>query len=214
MTPKRIDRLRALAHQEVARAKEHPLRLLRLGLVRHEVHGRSLRRFRDRLRVSRVVLVALDEGLHIDRGDQPHLVAERQDLPAPVVGAGARLHRHRTLRLRGEKAQQLPAAQLPSVRHRPVRPRPVHLKAPLCQIDPDDASLSHVDGLLPQMVDNRSAPSWHIAMPPGGGVHSIGTTSECLVSWAGRNPQVRNDTAIAWPTYSLTRTIGVGSRLL
>ena len=39
---------------------------------------------------------------------------------------------------------------------------------PLCQIDPDDASLSHVDGLLPQMVDNRSVPSWHIAMPPGG----------------------------------------------
>ena len=52
VTPKRIDRLRALPHQEVARAKEHPLRLLRLALDRHEVHGRSLCRFRDRLRVS------------------------------------------------------------------------------------------------------------------------------------------------------------------
>ena len=145
VTPKRIDRLRALAHQQVTGAKEHPLRLLRLGLDRHEVHGRTLGRFRDRLRVRRVVLVPLDEGLHVDRRNQPHLVTERHDLPAPVVGAGARLHRHRARRLRGEKAQQLPAPQLPAVRHRPVRLRPVYLKAPLCQIDPDDANLFHVD---------------------------------------------------------------------
>ena len=178
VTPKRIDRLRALAHQEVARAKEHPLRLLRLGLDRHEVHGRSLRRFRDRLRVSRVVLAALDEGLHVDRGDQPHFVAERRDLPAPVVGTGARPHRYRTPRLRGEKAQQLPAAQLLPVRYRPIPVRPVYLKAALCQIDPDDANLFHVDASPPS--DGRliaSVPSWHIAMPPGGGVHSIGTRS-------------------------------------
>ena len=125
--------------------KEHPLGLLRFRLDRHEVHGGPLRRLRDRLRVGRVVLVALYERLHVDRGDQPHLVAESRDLPAPVVGAGARLHHHRTPRLRGEKAQQLPAAQLPAVCHRPIRPGPVYLEAPLCQIDSDDANLFHVD---------------------------------------------------------------------
>ena len=125
--------------------KEHRLRLLGLRLNRHEVHGRSLRRFRDRLRVGRVVLASLDERLHVDRGNQPHLVAERRDLPAPVMGAGASLHRRRTPRLRGEKPQQPPAAQLPAEGHRPVRSRPVQLKAALCQINPDDANLFHVD---------------------------------------------------------------------
>ena len=45
-------------------------------------------------------------------------------------------------------------------------------------MDPDDGNLFRVDGLLPQMVDYRSIPSWHIAMPPGGGVHSIGKLPE------------------------------------
>ena len=152
VTPKGIDRLCALAHQQVTRAKEHPLSLLRFRLDRHEVHGRTLRGFRDRLRVRRVVLVPLDEGLHVDRRNQPHLVTERLDLPAPVVGAGARLHRHRARRLRGEKTQQLPAAQLLAVRYRPVRLRPVYLKAALCQIDPDDANLLH---WMPPPSDGR-----------------------------------------------------------
>ena len=39
VTPKRVDHLRALAHQQVTGAKEHPMRLLSLGLDRHEVHG-------------------------------------------------------------------------------------------------------------------------------------------------------------------------------
>ena len=81
----------------------------RRGVTTRRMRGpeaaRSLHRFRDRLRVSCVVLAALDEKLHLDRGDQSHLVAERHDLTAPVVGAGARLHRHRTLRMHGEKAQ-------------------------------------------------------------------------------------------------------------
>ena len=39
VAPKRVDRLRALAHQQVARVKEH----LCFRLDRHEVHGRTLR---------------------------------------------------------------------------------------------------------------------------------------------------------------------------
>ena len=63
-------------------------------------------------------------------------------------------------------------AQLLAVRYRPVRLRPVYLKAALCQINPDDANLLH---WMPPPSGGRkcSVPSWHIAMPPGGGVHSI-----------------------------------------
>ena len=41
-----------------------------------------------------------------------------------------------------ETAEASPA-QLPAVRHRSIGSRPMYLKAPLCQIDPDDASLLH-----------------------------------------------------------------------
>lgn len=37
VVPKRVDRLCTLAHQQVMGAKEHPQRLLRLRLDRHEV---------------------------------------------------------------------------------------------------------------------------------------------------------------------------------
>ena len=40
-------------------------------------------RFGDRLRVRGVVLLSLDERLHVDRCNQPHLATERHDLPAP-----------------------------------------------------------------------------------------------------------------------------------
>ena len=139
----RVDRLGALAHQKVARAEQHPLCLLLFPLHRHEAHGRPLGRLADRLRVRRVVLLTLHEGLDIDRRDQPDLVAELADLAAPVMRARARLHRHHAVRLRGHKVQHLLPAQLPAERDRAVRPRAMHLKAALRQIDPDDANLVH-----------------------------------------------------------------------
>jgi len=41
-------------------------------------------------------LLPLDEGLHIGRRDQPHLVAQLADLAAPEVGAAAGFHRDNT----------------------------------------------------------------------------------------------------------------------
>ena len=91
-------------------------------LHRHEAHGRPLRRLADRLRVRRVVLLALHEGLHVDRRDQPDLMAELHDLPAPVVRARTRLHRHHAARLRSEERQQRPPAQRLAEHDRAVRP--------------------------------------------------------------------------------------------
>jgi hypothetical protein len=61
-------------------------------LDRKEVHGRSLHGFRDRLSIAVVVLVPLEERLHVLRRDQTHVVAERCQLAADVMGARAGLH--------------------------------------------------------------------------------------------------------------------------
>ena len=61
---RRIDRMRALAHQKIARAEQHTLGLLLFRLYSHEAHGRALYRLADRLRVRRVVLLPLYERLH------------------------------------------------------------------------------------------------------------------------------------------------------
>ena len=120
----------------------------------HDAHGRSLRCLAYRLRVRRVVLMPFDEGLHIDRRDQFHLVAELLGLPTPIVSARARFHRHRTARLRREEVEQLAPAQLLPERNRPVCVRPMQLKAVLRQIDPDDGNLLH-GCLLPKVVRLR-----------------------------------------------------------
>ena len=79
-----------------------------LGLVldrpyRHEPLARPPRRLANRRRIDRVVLVAPDIRLHMRGRDQPHLEAERQQLPPPVMRRGAGLHRHHTPRELGEK---------------------------------------------------------------------------------------------------------------
>ena len=81
--------------------------------------------------------------LHVDRRDQPHIVAELQNLPAPVVGARTGLHRHHASLLRAENVQQPLPAQLPAERDRAVRPSTMKLKAALRQINRDDGNLFH-----------------------------------------------------------------------
>jgi hypothetical protein len=46
------------------------------------------------------------------------------------------------------------------------------LKYRLCEIDADDANF--VQGCLLLLWCFRRSPAWHIAMPSGGGIHSIG----------------------------------------
>ena len=77
VTPKRIDRLRALAHPQVTGAKKHPLCVLRLSFDRDGMHGWPLGRFGDRLCVRLVVLVHNDQRRHVDRRNRPHFVTER-----------------------------------------------------------------------------------------------------------------------------------------
>jgi len=52
------------------------------ALARYERRRRALRRLADRLRIGHVVLLPLDEGLHVRRRDQAGLVTQGGDLAA------------------------------------------------------------------------------------------------------------------------------------
>jgi hypothetical protein len=99
--------------------------------------------FADRLGIGRVVLVSLHEGLHIDRRNQPHLMAQRADLPRPMVRTGAGFHRDDALGSGSEKRQHLRPGYLLLERRRSVPSRAMRLKDVLRQIEPDDANFLH-----------------------------------------------------------------------
>lgn len=139
----RVDGLRPLTDQQIPSLESHGRRLLLDALHGHEAHRGAGCSLRDRLRVGSVVLVAADERLDMDRGDQTHLMPERTNLPRPVVGAPARFHRDQTGRRRSEELEQFPTRQLPAECHRPVGACAMELKDVLRQIQPDDANLRH-----------------------------------------------------------------------
>jgi hypothetical protein len=72
-------------------------------------HGRPDHGLADRLGVGGVVLVRLDEGLHVLGRDQPDLVAEGLQLPRPVVRARAGLDANQARRQPGEERGDLAA---------------------------------------------------------------------------------------------------------
>jgi len=66
---------------------------LLLGRLDHnEPHGWAPDCLADRLGVGRIVLVALDVGLHILCRHQPNLVAELRQLTHPMMRRGAGFH--------------------------------------------------------------------------------------------------------------------------
>jgi hypothetical protein len=103
VSPDRVDGLSALANEKTTGLECKPGGLFLNGFHRHESHGGSGRRFRDRLRIGRVIFISLYEGLHVDRRDQPHLVPETTYLPSPVMRACAGLHGDQTARYRSEE---------------------------------------------------------------------------------------------------------------
>ena len=68
----------------------------------HKAHGGTLHGLGNRLSVAEVVLLALEEGLHILRRHQLRVVAEGQELPAQMMGADAGLHADQAGRHVGE----------------------------------------------------------------------------------------------------------------
>src|SRR3954449_1233653 len=147
VTAQGVDTLRPLPYQQVAGPEHNSVRLLCLVLHRHKAHPRPLRRFANRLSIRHIILLPLDEGLHVSGWDPPHRVAQLAKLPRPVVRPATSLQRHKTARLPREKLEHLGPHQALAEHHPAGRISPVRLKYPLRNIKPYRASLAH--GRLP-----------------------------------------------------------------
>src|SRR5262249_49874659 len=94
-----IGHCRALADQASADAMESQQVHLLRRLDAHEAHRRPLHGFGDRFGVAIVVLVALEERLHVLRRDQSHVMTEGFELPWPgppaATAIGGHSNRHR-----------------------------------------------------------------------------------------------------------------------
>ena len=73
----------ALSDQEISSPEDHGRCLLRLTLHGDKAHGWSLRSLADCLRISHIVLLSLDKGLHIGGRDQADFVAQFAKSPRP-----------------------------------------------------------------------------------------------------------------------------------
>jgi hypothetical protein len=143
MRPQRIDQGGALANQPFPATMQQQCGLLLGCLDCHKPHARPAHRLADRFRIGRVVLVALEVGLDVLRRHQPHLVAQRLQLPRPVVRRGTRLQPDQAARQGGEEPHHLAAPQLLAQNRCTAHIDPVHLKNMLRQIQPDRRNLAH-----------------------------------------------------------------------
>src|SRR5271155_848164 len=88
-----------------------------------------------------------------------------------MMGAPAGLHSNDTARVLGQKREDLFARKFLTERHAPISAGAMQLKAPLCKVETDNANFFH--GCPLHSWDAQTSPPWHIAMPSGGGIHSI-----------------------------------------
>ena len=121
MPAQSVERRRALAGEQLAGPVAHQFGLFLNRTHRHEPLARPTRRLANRRRVGRVILVPAHIRLHMRRRDQPHLEAERQQLPRPVMGRRTSLHRHNTRRQLSKEGHEPAARELAPRRSRPYQ---------------------------------------------------------------------------------------------
>ena len=138
-----IDHLGALADEHLPRAKQHGAGLLVFRLHGDKPHGRAQRGLDNGLSIRRIILLALDERLHVDRRDQAHIVSQLLELATPAMCRGASLHGDNAPGLLGNKCQNLTPGKLLAKHNRPVLARPVQLENALCQVNADDGNFRH-----------------------------------------------------------------------
>src|SRR3954469_11420792 len=141
MTAERVYQLRALPDQKIPRPEQHGARLLSLGLNRDKAHRRSTCSLSDRFRVSRIVLLTLDERFDVGGWDQSNLMPEVTDGPPPVVRAPTGFQGDNAARLRGKETENFLSGKLFAEPNATVGKGAMRLEGPLCKIKTDNANL-------------------------------------------------------------------------
>ncbi len=104
--PKSVHQLRALVDQPLSSAKQDGTALLFRRLRLDETHFWPLCSDHYGFGIHRVVLLPLDERLHVMRSDQLHVVSAPAHLARPVMRAAARFHDNNGGRLLGHEISE------------------------------------------------------------------------------------------------------------
>ena len=110
------------------RAKQHGAALLVFRLHRDKTHGGAQHRFDNGLSIRRIILLTLDEWLHVDWRDQAHTMAKLLEFAAPAVRRGASLHGNNAGRLLGKERRHLTPRKLLAKHNQPVVAPAMQLK--------------------------------------------------------------------------------------
>src|SRR5271169_1162520 len=122
--------------------KYHAALLLgRLG--RHKPHVSPGDGFTDGLGIGGIVLVPLDVRLHVSRRHQPYRMAERLELPRPMVRRGAGLNTDQTRWQLLKKRQNVPTLYLATDDHLTFGVNAVNLEDRLGDIETDCCNRLH-----------------------------------------------------------------------
>jgi len=177
VTAQSVDQLGPLLHEKIARPEDNGPGLLLLILHGHVPHVGPLGRLADRLRISRIILMPLDERFDIRRRDQADRVTQLGDLAGPVMGPAARLQGHQARRLRGHELDQFRAGDLLAKDDMTRRIRSMRLENVLSDVQSDCAHLTH-RRLLQRVFDTHSA----TARPSGASTpsHAVAARGGCI----------------------------------
>src|SRR5271154_684577 len=166
MPADRIRQHRALTDEKLPTAMQHQARLLLFRFCWHEPHRRSRYCLTDRSSIIRVILAALEVSLHIVRWHQPHRMAERLKLAAPMMCGRTRLNTNKAWRQGSEKLRHLSAAYPPADHHCAINIHAVDLKDRLRNIETNCANFAH--GRLPSSWFASTQPPYGTLMPQSG----------------------------------------------
>lgn len=101
-----IYELGSLMNKALSGTKQCCERLLLFGLRRGKPHFWLSRCNDDRLRISGIILLPLDERAHILRRDQKNFMTELHKFTRPIMGATTGLHRNHCFWMLGHETQE------------------------------------------------------------------------------------------------------------
>ena len=144
MPADRVNQLSTLPQQQSSGSVQHHRGLLRDRLDRHKAHVRPNHRLADGLGIGRIVLVGLDEGANVLRGNQPYIMAKAAKFARPVVPTRTRLDTDQSFRKSCKEADDLRSAQSPAKDTPPITIGPVHLEYVFGDVEADHGRVGHV----------------------------------------------------------------------